>query len=615
MSMQTADNFVYEDAKHFEKIDKPFLKRSGARFVYDNNVGSSYSGNQVVFEVKEFSFDQPDFPNYKEAYMSFPMVIVLNRTDCAAGAASDWRTIASDAIIAMKNSHLNLLHSINIEYKNSTVVQTTNYINSYLIFKQHSEMSIQDEEINGPTIGYSKDSSTSWGYYPKVGAGVATQTAPDGTGLCNNYNPSVASTGGLVCEGEIANEGMIKRQRYLNKIVHNGALINGRGKVLRETTDDFRATNTAMNYIVDSATSKAIFYDVIIRLKDIPFFQDFPLCKADKVKIILNLNNNIKFSFRKNALGAMIYEPNSFVNNSGMTNPLMISASHTAVVAHPAASGVACADGAAINAALVVKNPSTVVYPCGSSCLLNADATLYTVQMAIANLSVTSKDTAGSVAGSVTETYNHIKTKCRLYIPQYQFESGHQVAYLANPVHTLNYIEVAYQAFRAEAGGSFSAQLTSGLARMKRLVMIGILDADQNEGVSPFSSPFTTEPSTTSPFLVRDFQVSFANGVNLYDNTFNYSYEHFLTEMNGNTGINCNHITGATSSRISQVDFNNNYHYLVADLSRRLPEGENIAQSLSVTGTLASLKNITFHCYIEYVKTIQIDVKTGALVE
>ena len=119
-------------------------------------------------------------------------------------------------------------------------------------------------------------------------------------------------------------------------------------------------------------------------------------------------------------------------------------------------------------------------------------------------------------------------------------------------------------------------------------------------------SPFTTEPSTTNPFYFVDFQC-FVGQIGIYANPINYSYENYIQEMNGQYGVNTNMTHG-----ISLLDYNNNYRYICVNLDRKLPETENVSQSLSLRGTVKSLKDIIFHCYIDRIKTIVINVESGA---
>jgi hypothetical protein len=59
-------------------------------------------------------------------------------------------------------------------------------------------------------------------------------------------------------------------------------------------------------------------------------------------------------------------------------------------------------------------------------------------------------------------------------------------------------------------------------------------------------------------------------------------------------------------------DFNNNYHYLVVDLSRLEPTNEKGPHQIEVVGTIASGKDITFYSYLECKETWYIDHFTGA---
>ena len=62
------------------------------------------------------------------------------------------------------------------------------------------------------------------------------------------------------------------------------------------------------------------------------------------------------------------------------------------------------------------------------------------------------------------------------------------------------------------------------------------------------------------------------------------------------------------------VDFQNNYHYIVCDLSRRLPEFDMVSCSIRVRGQVVSPLRLEIHAFLEKEKIIEIDVMTGALI-
>jgi hypothetical protein len=468
-------------------------------------------------------------------------------------------------MLALKNSNCNLIHSMKVDYNNGQVVQGCDYLNNYLNFIQHTEMSLQDEELNGPFLGYAKDSSTSWCY--------SNTAFPFGHGICNNSNllrPSNSASN----KGDLNNEGFQKRCGYFQNYNES----DGKNLVLSAADRKKSAMNIVDNV---SATSKVYYYNCFIRLRDLPFFDKLCLIRSGTVRITFTLNNNVSFDINKSAAGHL--SVNSFVNNSGLTNPLMIAASYRLIKS---------ATGTAVN----VPTIADAFIPCGSAALpLN---TTYNVKMGI-----------GICNGHV-----HAIKQCRLYVPHYSFSPKGEELYLANPVRSIKYLDLDYYTFKAEKGVQFNQLITNGASRMRRLIMIGFIANGKNgtTGLSPLSSPFASEPSTTSPFSLSNFNVK-VGGVNHYEaNSVEYDYEYFLQELNGQQGINANQTQGLCSSRISLQDYNNNYHYIVVNLDRKLKENEDVAQSLTVIGTIESELDITFHCYIERYKTIVINTESGA---
>jgi len=449
------------------------------------------------------------------------------------------------------------------------VVQGIDNLNQYLIFKQHSEMSSEDERLNGALLGYAKDDSTTWGY--------TAASSPEGDGLVNNFvSVSTHFEGGIADRGKVQNDGFAKRIGYFNSIEGNGrdAVLGGADKIAGH-----------MNYLKnDGDNIKYYFYNCYLRLRDLPFFKDLPIIRSGTMRITLTLNNNVSFSVSKTNTGLL--SCSNFVNNTSTTNPLMIASSYKTI---KIASGITAAK-------IDVEN---FISPSGSSAIgTEGAAETFNVSLKIGN-----------------NGESHQIRNCRLYVPHYVLNPYADTEYLSSKVKTVEYVDLVHYPFSVEAGLNFNQLVTNGLSKMRRLIMIGTISAGNGgTGLPAQSSPFTTEPSTTSPFKLSNFNV-YIGGVPLYESsTFQYDYEQFLLELNGQQGINSNLTQGLVSSRISLQDFNNNYHYIVVNLDRKLPENENTSQSLSVSGKLESLKNMTFDCFIERYKTLSIDVETGAIV-
>jgi hypothetical protein len=193
-------------------------------------------------------------------------------------------------------------------------------------------------------------------------------------------------------------------------------------------------------------------------------------------------------------------------------------------------------------------------------------------------------------------------SQCMLLCPTYRMNPLFEERYFKdNRIQKVHNTELEYQSFLVKATQQFNQILSPTCVRPKRL-----MSADANAGIDPMSSPFASEPSTTSPFVLGSFNCSVSNN-NLYPNDITYSYDNFLQNLNGQTGINSNLIKGLVSSRINLNDFQNKYHYIVVDLSRRLPQFDMVSNSISVRGKIVSPKDIVFHCFIEKERVIEID--------
>jgi hypothetical protein len=334
----TIDNLVYSASTQPENVaEKPFVTKEWSNAIYDTNTSAFYNSNQIIFDTTTLS-NSGAFPNYQEGIIILPMVIRVYNNEANGG---NWESAAlknTDFMLAFKNSHVNLIHSVSVNMNNTDILQPVTLTNAYLTFIQHSELTKEDESLNSPLHGYCKDSSSSWSYVTGRTTdadngtvwtpGTATSVVRGdsrGVGLCNNSNFGLLNA---VDTNDSYNEGMLKRQKLVNKIN-----IDSQNKTAVLGTTAINRLD-AKTYVTNTATGKYIFYDAIIRLKDLcpNFFQNFPLTLGVKFKITLTMNNNISFSFRKSQEGNFIYDPTTFVNVTSPTNPLMIASSYNPII-------------------------------------------------------------------------------------------------------------------------------------------------------------------------------------------------------------------------------------------------------------------------------------------
>jgi hypothetical protein len=121
-------------------------------YVDDQNQ-RNYSSNQVTIETTTLS-NNGRYLDYCQGYMAVPMVVTVAGVT-TAGDVVDFTTdaaIQTDLLLCLKNSNLNIIDSLMIDYGNNNVVQLSSRVNAYLNFKLHSEMSYDDELLNGSTI-------------------------------------------------------------------------------------------------------------------------------------------------------------------------------------------------------------------------------------------------------------------------------------------------------------------------------------------------------------------------------------------------------------------------------------------------------------------------------
>ena len=495
------DNAMSNDSSEF--AEKPFLQKE-LNYVIDNNGSNDYSRNQIVFETISIS-NNGKWADYKNGFISIPMVATLSRTDEHLDAAEGFNALK------FKSSNLIHIDSMAIDYGNDGVIQQHRNFNAYCVFKQHTTMSENDVTINGPTIGYRKDSEV-WNYDNVTGV--------------SNYTDELVVP--------------VSRHNAQQELVLSNDNIKKSGVNYYE----FDATNNVHVY----------YYDCIIRLKDLLFFDKMPPVRGANIKITLTLNQAETVVTIQNGIKT------SIVNNlKGLTNPLL----------------------------------RTFESYTGTADLVE------TISLKVAK----------------NGAYSHVKQQCRLYVPTYIMSPTFEKQYEALGQKKIIYEDVFINNIAVPVG-NFQVLLTNSLSRMQRLVIVPMLNKEHNGTLKlvPQESLYASEPATCSPNYIRDFNVQLS-GSNIYNQNIQYKYENFLNELNGNYGVNSNLETGVCSSLLSMADYNSNYGYIVVDLSRRYDYDEKTPMSVQIQGFVEGTKALDFLCFITHTKEMSIDLNTGAKIE
>lgn len=578
-----------------DPLRKPFLKRE---ILPLNDTQTGTYSSQVIFDLSQIS-NSGKWAGMRESWIELPIVMSASAVDSADTAlALNWtgdNLKNTDFLLSLKNSNLSLINSIIVDYSGTSIVQQTQNINQYLIYKIHESWGEDQERLNGPTLNYGKDSN-GWSYQKPTavvnGSSVGTSL---GVGLCNNGNTMQP----LFTSSELidsTNPGMVKRQQNMVKLASGGnnSVDNGRSELWNTNAN---LKNMNVNYIENTATGKHYYITAILPLKYLhDFFDKIPLLKSSVIRLTLNVNT-CYFEVMKDENGKLQFNSNKNVAPNGQI-PMMFGA-----------SVLTSKYNAPANATDTTSNDVSY-YGCGSNNIPCGGVGKQTIVQC--SLSISKNNWSQHVAGN---NVSHQMTNARIMVPLYTFNTGVESLYLKMGKKEVVYRDVVFQLIE-NISGNFSFTWSS-LYRPKRLIICPLLSktANGSEFGTPFSplmSPFTCEPSTCSPYHIQNFQVSIA-GNNLYPNFFQYTYDQYLSEIGSSIGFNGNQDKMLCTGKISMLDFVHNYGYIVCDLSKKYIEDESVNVSVSFSGMNLGKKAIDLYCFVEVEKSVVFNLENGAI--
>lgn len=583
-----ADSVAYENTMSTSIDERSFVKKDWL-YCSDNNSNGNYGSGQFQISTEAFAGSGKHM-DYTQAYLSIPLIVTLSS---ATDGVTDYTAVASEFMVGLKNGSHNLIHSLNVDYNNTNIIQHCQFTNIYASYKMHSTFSADDLHLLGPTLGYSLDSANSWQYNAVHTSG--------GNGSCNNnnlcpvFNPAL---GWATNQQQAGNEGFLNRQLMYNIPQNSPAIIS--------LTADTNMTNSYQPRVVNATTYCAIYITATIRLKDISdFFDKIPITRNVNLKFTVNCNQPyfqvLKVGTAQHASSTTVgtaaspsisFLPSTLSLANGGSNPLMM------------ASSVGSTDAV---------GSTGIKMPAGT----------YNVSLSIVSVKNPLQASLGVA--------NHTNT-VRLYVPGYTFNPDKLSEYLTMGQKKFKYTDIQqYTITNLTSGNSFNQQISNGIANLKKVILVPFISASVNGAVpaiadtthiavssfSPIVSPFASEPATTSPFPgVVLTQLNLRLGsVNVLAENTNYGYEMFQNNLLGLNSINGGLTTGLSSGLINAKMWNQNYQYYVFDCSRRLPEEDYVSKALSIIGYNNSKLAIDLYCFIEIERECTIDLLTGARVE
>jgi len=563
-----ADALLFEVSNSIEMDGEPFLRRNRIYIIDQNN--GSYSNNQVILDTASIS-NSGQWADFTSAIITVPLLITMTST-------FNFSAIATDFAVGLKNSYTQLISSMSIEYNNSSVVQISNFTNMYISYKLNTTLCVDDLVIIGTQIGFAKDSSQSWSYQA-----VASL---EGQGSTNNSDNIVQTTFSNLYVGTSGNIGFAKRQleiTFSNTQIGVSTLLGGNWASVSST---YQKNFTTKSAVASSGGYYQQSWNILAtwRLKDLAdFFEKLPLVRGAYIKMYINLNQSRSLITINKLTGLVSVVNSDLTVFGGNTNPLLV----------PSADQF-CGLSALKAGVLLSPNPS--------------ESFTYSVSL------------LNSLDPNCVSPYNRYagQSNCRLYCDLYTLNPMREEEYLTNGrTKVIKYRDIFQYQYLNAPTGSFNFLVTNGLANLVEIVVCPFISSTYNgtgnssTSFSTLVSPFASEPATCSPLMYINnvnFQIS---GVNAFINNKNFGYECFQDELYGCGSVNGGKTDGLSSGLISQNDFYNNYGYLVANVSRRLPEEDRTPKSVQILGNNLTQVPIDLYVFCVLEKEITIDLYSG----
>ena len=603
----SGDNFIYNTASSSNDKFKGVYNSKDYFWVGDNQNG--VYRDTLTFSLNSFFSESDKFMSLSEAFLAIPMVSVVSKS----GGNTPLRR--NDFAVAMKNSYLNLIDNFSLDVDGKTKCQSNSFINLPCIFKQITSMS--ESEMRTNSVGFFMDTADSWHYNggsaPVQTNGTTTNpiqlaNTVFGNGVINNIvTPSFDSrtageNGSLYNTGSSFNSGLVRRMKGMNlsptlntNNAPNTVYTQNAGALRTEASyKDELKPYTVYNGVGNDTSSQAFYFVAIIKLKDLTdlFAVDaLSLVKAVNINLNIKLNTGICQIERNNATADgdnvwRIYHAGQSASTFTNTNPMLCLA-HT----YP-------------------------VFQAG----VNTTFTFGLYIQKVTNLGLGTQASLG--------IESHIMPSARLYAPLVTLQPQLSSLYLSNnQAKLIKYSDVySQQLLNVQAGAQVNWTVNNGLSNGRLLVVIPFISSQVNgvvpgtintvagllsNGFSPMISPFTTEPSSSSPLLqLADFGCSIG-GKELLQSKLKYSWEQFIQQMGVNKINGGNH--PVLNGLLSQSDWESSYRYYVVDLSRGVDSDDDTPKDIRVSCRNDNRVAVDLYCFVLQTKKFVINVSTGRI--
>jgi len=595
------DNLVFEEAVNAEIDTSEFISK---KWLYVNDSNSQNYTSQVVIDSTPLA-NSGAYISWPEGYILMPLVVQLKSNTAGSLPLS---TRLADHSWAFKAGFWHMINSMTLEFNNQNCVQQTPFLNVFRSFKAHTSFSNDDLYNHGSTIGYYPDNAGSWAFN-NDNATITNPLRANGVGLSNNKQSPV-----LIAQSPVAGAAITTATQLIVNTafagVSTGISANGAtnpsgfigtdescntGFAKRSCWYGYSNVDDGLNQdaINSQASSNVVFRSsrlaqsvagnvgwqvyAKLRLKDLSdFFQKCPLLKGSTIRFYINTNQtSMNFTTTAGVMsgaGVQTTFPTIAVNSvsvlGGLTNPLMIAS-------------------ADIGQGLASLPADT--YSLSVNIFKTADGTLQTGLQS-----------------------------CRLYAPVYKMNPLAEQRYLQlAPTKKIEYRDIFQYQFNDIGGDntSFNILVTNGIANIQSVLVVPFLTASANgTAYNTLLSPVTPSGAVPDPIILTNFNI-LVSGVNLFLNNQYYDYEQFNQELKSSNQLNGGLTTGLASGLINEDMFSRGYRYYYGNCARILPSEEGVSRSIQIQGQNASRLACNLMVFVEFKRSIVVDISTGARLE
>jgi hypothetical protein len=217
---------------------------------------------------------------------------------------------------------------------------------------------------------------------------------------------------------------------------------------------------------------------------------------------------------------------------------------------------------------------------------------------------------------SADSVYQTALNSCRLYAPVYRMNPLAEQRYLQlAPTKKIEYCDIFQYQFNTISGGdNFNILVSNGISDIQSVLVVPFLTTTSNGTQSTLLSPFSTSGATPDPITLTNFNI-LVSGINLFLNNEYYDFEQFNQELKSSNQLNGSLTTGLTSGLIGEDMFSRGMRYYYGNCARVLPSEVGVSRSIQIQGQNASLVACNLMVFVEFKRSITIDISTGARIE